>query len=474
MTLDCGDKPQSRVISFFAFFVAFLCGFVLAYTPARGDFQKTLAKFGRVCYNVLDYKLPKTQKEGWGTHVAKEKKNKKWVRLRHSVITHLAYFVMYPYSKWKYKIKVERFREEKKRQYLILLNHQTVFDQFFVGMSFRRALYYIATEDIFSNGWVSSLIRFVVAPIPIKKQTTDIAAVRNCIRVANEGGSIVLAPEGNRTYSGKTEYMNPSVAWLARKLDLPIALYRIEGGYGAQPRWSDTIRKGSMRAYVSRVIEPEEYKSMTNDELFEVIEKGLFVDEGCVDVSFRGKRRAEYLERAMYVCPTCGLSTFFSEKNTVRCQKCGLEAEYGESKELTGVGCEFPFRFVTEWYRYQCDFVNQLDTAKHMEEPLYRDRIALSEVIINKKKVLLQPTAEVALFGDRIEIDADGQAPTVFPFEAVTAISVLGRNKLNVYHDKRVYQFKGDKHFNALKYVNIYYRNKNIAEGNPDGKFLGL
>ncbi len=404
----------------------------------------------------------------------RKKTPKKWIKPRHSVITHLAYVVMYPYSKWKYRIKVERYREEKKRQYLILLNHQTVFDQFFVGMSFKRALYYLATEDIFSNGWISSVIRYVVAPIPIKKQTTDIAAVRTCIRVASEGGSIVLAPEGNRTYSGKTEYMNSSVAWLARKLGLPIALYRIEGGYGAQPRWSDTIRKGRMRAYVSRVIEPEEYKDMTNEELFEIIRKELFVDEGKVDVPFYGSRRAEYLERAMYVCPTCGLSEFYSEKNTVRCKKCGLEAEYCESKELAGVGCDFPFRFVTEWYQYQCDFVNRLDTTEHTHEPLYRDRIALSEVIINKKKVGLIPSAEAWLFGDRIEIRGGEQEPLVFPFDRVTAISVLGRNKLNVYYDKRVYQFKGDKHFNALKYVNIYYRNKNIMEGNPDGKFLGL
>ena len=59
-------------------------------------------------------------------------------------------------------------------------------------------------------------------------------------------------------------------------------------------------------------------------------------------------------------------------------------------------------------------------------------------------------------------------------FEDVMAISVLGRNKLNIYHGKRVYQFKGDKRFNALKYVNIYHRYKNISRGDTDGKFLGL
>ena len=71
-------------------------------------------------------------------------------------------------------------------------------------------------------------------------------------------------------------------------------------------------------------------------------------------------------------------------------------------------------------------------------------------------------------------IDEGEEDRLAFPFDEVTAVSVLGRNKLNVYHDKRVYQFKGGKRFNALKYVNICYRHKNILKGDYDGKFLGL
>ena len=45
---------------------------------------------------------------------------------------------------------------------------------------------------------------------------------------------------------------------------------------------------------------------------------------------------------------------------------------------------------------------------------------------------------------------------------------------LNIYFGETLYQFKGSKRFNALKYVNLFYRYKNIKEGNADGKFLGL
>ena len=209
----------------------------------------------------------------------KKKKNKKWMRFRHKVVRNVAFTVIGLYTKLKTGVKVERFKEQGKRPYLIIMNHQTAFDQFFVGMAFRGPVYYIASEDLCSNGFISKLLSWAVAPIPIKKQTTDVHAVMNCIRVAREGGTIALAPEGNRTYSGRMCYFKPSILALVKKLKLPLAIFRIEGGYGVQPRWSDVTRKGRMRAYVSEVIEPEEYEKLSNDALWKRITDGMSVDE---------------------------------------------------------------------------------------------------------------------------------------------------------------------------------------------------
>jgi len=401
-------------------------------------------------------------------------KKTKWMKFRHRIITRIAHAVLYPYSRIKYGIKIERFREQGNRNYLILLNHQTAFDQFFVGMSFRGPIYYLASEDLFSKGWVSSLIRWLVAPIPIKKQTTDVTAVMNCIRVVREGGTIAIAPEGNRTYSGKTEYMSPSIAALAKKLKLPIAFYRIEGGYGVHPRWSDVVRKGKMRSYVSKVLEPEEFADMSNDDLAALIEKELFVDEGVYDGTFKSDKKAEYLERAMYVCPYCGLSEFYSEGNQIECLKCHKKIIYGEDKSLCGVGFDFPFEFVTKWYDYQKEYINSLDVTKYTQEPIYCDRSGVYEVVVYKRKEILREKAEIKLYGNRIVIDEGEKNEIALPFDDVSAVSVLGRNKLNVYHKDRVYQFKSHKRFNALKYVNIYFRYKNIMRGDENGKFLGL
>lgn len=396
-------------------------------------------------------------------------KQKKWLKFRHKVVVSLLGPTFGIYVRLKYGIRIEPFRAQGKRPYLIIMNHQTAYDQFFVGLTFHRPVYYVASEDLFSMGWVSDLIRYLVAPIPIKKQTMDLQAVKDCIRVAREGGTICLAPEGNRTFHGQTLYMKPGIASLTKKLGLPLAIFRIENGYGVHPRWSDVVRRGGMRCYVSRVVEPEEYQAMTNEELFALIQQSLYVDEAAVTGRFPHKKNAEFLERLVYVCPWCGFSAFESHGDLIHCTKCGRTVRHLPTKELEGVDCEFPHRFVSDWYQSQNDYVNQSDLTALTGEPVYQETAAFSRVHPNKNKELLDPEAPVQLYGDRICV-----GDRVFPFDQVSAVVVLGKNKLNIYIGKELLQLKGSKRFNAVKYVNFFHRYRNITKGDPNEQFLGL
>ncbi len=398
----------------------------------------------------------------------------KWIKPRHTVVRSLLGVFLGTYVKLKYNIKVEKFKNQEKRPYLILYNHQTAFDQFFVGLSFKRPVYYLASEDLFSMGWVSSLIKFLVEPIPIKKQTLDVSAIKTCMRVAAAGGTIAIAPEGNRTFSGKTEYINPSIASLCKKLGLPIVLYRIEGGYGVHPRWSDVVRRGKMCSFVSEVIFPEEYKDLSKEELFERISKGLYQNEANDKNIFNHKKRAEFLERAMYVCHKCGLTTFESNGDKIKCKTCGQTVLYDATTRLKSEQKDFPFRFVLDWYEYQKDYVNHLDLTPYFEKPMYKETVTLFEVKLYKNKKLLKEVAQISLYGNRIVIDEGEKSELIFNFDEISAVTILGKNKLNIYDNKTVYQIKGEPRFNALKYVNIFNHYKNVSKGDTDGKFLGL
>lgn len=398
------------------------------------------------------------------------KKKNKWIKPWHGPVRNFVCTVLEPYVRWKYNISIKKLENPEGRPYLILMNHQTAFDQFFVGMAFDGPIYYLATEDIFSLGWISRLIDFLVAPIPIKKQTTDLKAIKNCVKVAKEGGTIALFPEGNRTFHGETLHFKSSIVKLIRLSKLPVAILRLEGGYGIQPRWSDVVRKGSMRLFPARIIEPEEYETLSDDSFYRMLQKDLYVDENTSDALFYHKKNAEYMERFLYVCPTCGLTVYQSKGDIVECQNCHQKIQYLPNKTLKGVSNSFPFKNIGEWYDYQCRYICGLDLEPYYHTPMYQDDVKLFQVVLYKYKKKIKHHALLSLYGNRIVID-----DLCLDFTSISSITVLGKNKLNIYTDNQVYQLKGNKSFNALKYVNIYFHYQNMKKGDENNEqFLGL
>lgn len=401
----------------------------------------------------------------------KEQRRSNWISKRHQVFRNTIGKIYEPIAMSKYNTRIEHYDYDG--QYLILYNHQTPYDQFFVEYSFKKHIYFLATEDIFSNGFTSKLLCYFLGPVPIKKSTVDIGALRACLKVVKEGGSLAIAPEGNRTYSGRTEYINPSIAGLAKKLGIPVLLFRIEGGYGVEPRWSDKARAGENRAYVYKEISKEELESLSNEEIYQLIVEGLDVKEN-VAGSYKSEKRAEYIERMIYVCPDCGFSQFESNGNEFWCKKCNKKSLYGEDKTICGIGYEHSFKFAADWYDFQNDFVNKTDVTKLTDSPIFVDETNISKVILYERKDPLYKNIKSKLYGNKIVFEKDKEEFLTLMFDDISGIAVLGRNKLNVYHKDMVYQFSGNKRFNALKYLNIYTRYNNIKRGDQNVEFLGL
>ena len=78
----------------------------------------------------------------------------------------------------------------------------------------------------------------------------------------------------------------------------------------------------------------------------------------------------------------------------------------------------------------------------------------------------------MSLYGDKIVIKSS-KGEESFDFERASMVTVLGRNKVNIYYGDNCYQIKGDKRMNGLKFVHFFHRYKNMHEGENDG-FLGL
>jgi hypothetical protein len=130
-----------------------------------------------------------------------------------------------------------------------------------------------------------------------------------------------------------------------------------------------------------------------------------------------------------------------------------------------------PFKNYLEWYKYQEKFVNELDLLGE-SKLFYEEKVNFYKVIINKNKKLIDKNVTLKLFNDRYEFETKNET-IVFNYDKISGVSVLGRNKLNVYFNNEVYQVKANKRFNAVKYLNFYFRYVNQLRENDNG-FLGL
>ena len=79
-------------------------------------------------------------------------------------------FVFRPVLFLFYSFRFERKTAKGiKRPCLILANHQTVIDQFGVGLGFDFAINYVATDTIFRHGILSKLMVALARPIPLTR-----------------------------------------------------------------------------------------------------------------------------------------------------------------------------------------------------------------------------------------------------------------------------------------------------------------
>ena len=361
----------------------------------------------------------------------------------------------------KYGYKAENYKLDRKQNYLIICNHSCSLDPFMLGKSFFRPIYFVASDDLLKNGLISKIMKHTVAPIPIRKGTMDISSIRNCISIAKEGGTIGIFPEGNRTYSGEISYLGINLVKFIRKLDLPLIIYHIDGGYGLDPRWGKKSRRGKgSRGYVQRLLSKEELCSLKDEELLKIINTNLS-QEISPSLRFKSKEKAEYLERVLFVCPKChALETLVSEKNAIKCKCCSLEATYEEDLSFSSNDPSFKFKKVSEWMNYQKEYLKDLAIEEN-KVLLGDEKVTLISCLEGKEK-------EVELVG-KLQMNSKsfiikGEKEIQFFFKDIKQVENQGKHKLLFYIGKDYYEFKGGERFSSYKYYLMFNRINNTLE----------
>lgn len=402
-------------------------------------------------------------------------------------VTEAARLVFTPFGRMLYGFKYKKYKQIK-APCLVLVNHTMTLDPIFVGSCFSFPINYVASDSLWRHKGISKLLEFLIHPIPKAKSMADLRTVKDIISIINQGGSVCVFPEGNRTFNGVTANMPDAIKKLIKKLRVPVVLLKGRGGHFTDPRWGNHRRKGKgSRPCIDlvRVITPEEQDMYDADAIMDMIKEALdynaFEDQKALPQRYKGPNLAESIERVLFTCPECKAMDMYSKGAFFGCRRCGLKIEFTEYAEFKPVSGGLPFENIYEWDKWQIQYIRESDFGLIKDGDVITEdasKIFLFDITRWGKRDVISKNGSLALYKDKLAYTyKKGKKEQVFTvfLSDIEVATVQGKKKFQIHtSDGRALLFKPHSpSFSPYKYMVLVYRLKAYAE-NKEFDFYGI
>lgn len=363
-------------------------------------------------------------------------------------------FLLYHFHPRRCKVKTKTF--------LAVANHTQNLDPALLVLGLNRHMRFVANSTL-GKGAAGLVLNNCFGLILREKGAKGDVVTRQIEENLRAGVSVGLFPEGNRCWDGASEFISKRTAMMAKESGAALVTYRFTGGYLLKPRWAATKRRGPMRGELMHEFSPEQLASMTVDEVYKAMCDDLYVDaykeQAMHGDTYRGKRLAEGMQYAAYLCPCCHMfGTIRTEGDELYCS-CGLKAVYNEYGRI--VGEKLPFDTMMDWNRFQKKWLadNAGTLKRKTDEPIASDSHFTVTRIADGVSSVISEDATLSLYGDRFEIgfptvDMD---KLVHPLSEVTGVgNFLARSVYFNCGSALRYQLVAHNAVSVLKYYALW------------------
>lgn len=345
---------------------------------------------------------------------------------------------------------------------IFLGNHTSVIDPFIAAVFVPRFIQYVASDSQFRSPFMAFILG-LEGTIPKTKAVSDLETVKQIAGVKREGRVIGIFPEGQSGWDGHTLPIVPATDKLVKSLKIPVYVALIQGAFFSWPRWARGLRRGRIVIRYRCIIAKDEARSLSVDEVRDRIRDALEFDSSEYQRSqktrFASPRRAEYLERALFVCPSCErLFTLHSDRDVLRCRSCGNAVRFGGNtffRRLEPGSPEPRFRTIRAWNLWQRTVYERwlrerLASAAPSTALLTEDDLEVrtgfktaKPRVLGRCRVELTPRRLILRLPDEVAI----------PIEAVEGLNVQNNEHLEFYHHRRMYRLSPvDPRINMYKW----------------------
>ncbi len=370
---------------------------------------------------------------------------KLWQKLIYMFIETITmlYGVIFQHVRFRYN----RFRIPK-GPIFVLSNHHSNWDPLYLApMFYFKYIRFIAHDELFQNPFYSFVIKTCLGQVRRGMDEADPKPIFDLMRIAKKGGSVGLFPEGDIDMFGKTLPFEKSVAKLAKSIKLPIVLTRITGAHLRAPRWRHFPYASKITYSVTDVIKPEQIETLSLDELYQRIYKGIHADEMLYQRHAKivqiGFDRAKWLELGLFMCPSCKqLETLTTKNNDIYCTSCDFHAHFNRFSFFSYEGTPY-FTSTPTWDEWQ-----RSELAKRFDQSVSDELLTSPLMHTFTCKVgeyftdIPSGQSRLTLYRDRLVVtDEMAHHECVIPLSELTYAQLRYKDVLEIRHGALRYRF---------------------------------
>ena len=145
---------------------------------------------------------------------------------------------------------------------LVVANHNTYFDPFWIAVRIYRATRFMAWDKIFKFPVAGALFRWLGA-FPVSLENPETSALKASVRILRQGEALMIFPEGGRSPDGNLLPFKEGAAHLALKFGVPVLPVVVHGGHRVWgPKMSLPMPR-KVRVEYLPVIRPDQFEKST-------------------------------------------------------------------------------------------------------------------------------------------------------------------------------------------------------------------
>ncbi len=150
---------------------------------------------------------------------------------------------------------------------IVAYNHRSNWDPVIAGLTCPRQLQFMAKEELFKNPLFGGVIRGLGA-FPVRRGSGDTGSVKAALKILNNGGAMLMFPEGHRIKNNKKVKAKPGVALIAIRAGVKVVPACISGEYSWMKKITVSYGKPiSFEEYYGKKLSAEDLQNFADGVL---------------------------------------------------------------------------------------------------------------------------------------------------------------------------------------------------------------